>query len=129
LDDGVGRYLGISGLGSAEREVKRFDSRLKKLDLKHTIRNRLGLPDQLIEALLGNCAIALVVNVAAMRRTRRMSIDENAKWHETLTRCRSHHEVNIPSVKAIGDPPVGRIQCNRFSANRPIPLKRPMVER
>jgi hypothetical protein len=66
---------------SAERERKDLHAGIEKLDLDLSIGDGLRLSDQLIEALLGNCAVALVVNVNSVSGARRLSIDEHAKSH------------------------------------------------
>lgn len=58
-----------------EREVEGFDTRIEKFNLKLAIDNRLRLTNQLVEPLLGSCAVALAVNVDPARSARRLSID------------------------------------------------------
>ena len=60
---------------STEREHKHFHTRIEELDLEQAIRDRLRLPDQLIQALLGHGAPALRVDVDAVRGTRRLAVD------------------------------------------------------
>ena len=71
---------------SAERESKRLDAGIKKLDLEQSIGDGLLLSDQLIKPLFGKRADALVVNVDAVSSTGRLSIDQHAK----LDRCSGH---------------------------------------
>jgi hypothetical protein len=35
------------------------------------------LPDELVQPLVGHCAMALAVNVGPVRRARRLSVDEH----------------------------------------------------
>src|SRR5260370_15445137 len=87
LSLGLGQQLKcgdrVNGLcrGSAERERESLHARIEKLDLELPISNGLRLPDQLIEPLFGSRAVALLVNVTAMSRARRLSIEEHAKAH------------------------------------------------
>ena len=67
--------------GSAEREGKDLHARTEKLDLELAIDDGLRLPDQLVQTLLGDGAVALFVNVNSVSRARRLSIDQHAKSH------------------------------------------------
>ena len=67
--------------GSAEREREGLHARIEKLDLEQSIGDGPGLPDQLIQPLLGNRAVALLVDVDAVSSTWRLSIDQHAKPH------------------------------------------------
>jgi hypothetical protein len=67
--------------GSSEREAKSLHARTKKLDFKLVIGNWSGLPDQLVQSLLGNRTVALFVNVNSVRRAWRLSIDQHAKFY------------------------------------------------
>src|SRR5687767_10794268 len=91
----VSRDQIASATESAEREAISFHPRILKLDLKLSIRDGLGLPDQLIEALFGNPAVAPLVNVGSVSTIRRLSIDEHAKRHRQTSLGRSHHEVHV----------------------------------
>src|SRR5215208_591755 len=72
------RVLGL-GRGSAERERKSLDARIEELDLELSIGDGLRLPDQLIQPLFGERAVALVVDVVSVSGARRLSVDEDAK--------------------------------------------------
>src|SRR6476659_1174204 len=67
--------------GSAERERKRLHARIETRDLELPIGDGLRLPDQLIEPLCRNRAIAVVVYIKSVRSARRLSIEEHAKAH------------------------------------------------
>ena len=86
------------------------------------------MPDQLIQPLFGNRAVALVVDVDSVRSARRLSIDEHAKSHGGSSRCRSHDEMKIAGVKAVRDPPVGLVQHSGLFLHRPIARKGPLIE-
>src|SRR5215471_21319874 len=53
--------------GSSECETERFGAGIEKLDLKPSVHDGLRLADQLIHPLLAERAIAVPVNVGAMR--------------------------------------------------------------
>src|SRR5215212_2768185 len=124
----LGRWVNSLCHGSAERERKSLHPRIKKLDLEVAISDGLGLSDQLIQPLLGNRAVALLVNVDSVSSPRRLPVDEHAKSHGGSSRCRSHHEMKIAGVKAVSDPPVGLVQHGGLSLHSPITQKRPMIE-
>jgi hypothetical protein len=52
------------------------------------------LPDQLIQSLFGNRAVALVVYISPVSSARRPPIDEHAKSDGRPSRCRSHDDWN-----------------------------------
>ena len=114
--------------GSAEREIKRSHAWIEKLDLELSIRDGLGLSDQLIRPLLGSRAVALFVSVDSVSDAWRLSVDEHAKSHGSSTPCRRHDEVQIAGVKAVRDPPVGLVQDIGPAPHRPITRERPMIE-
>src|SRR6516164_9703706 len=91
---------------SAERERKSLNVRIEKLDLKLPIGDRFRLADQLIKALPGGAAVALLVNIASVSRARRLPIDQHAKSHGCSGNCRSHDQVQIAGMKAVGDAPI-----------------------
>src|SRR5207244_13150900 len=102
------------------REGKSLHARIEELDLELWIRDGRRLPDQLIQALFGHGAVALVVNVNSMSGARRPPIDEHAKSHGRSLRGRAHDEMKIAGVKAVRDPPVGLVQHNGLLTHRPI---------
>ena len=79
--------LGMIGLHSPrfgtspECECEGLHAWIEKLDFELAISNGFGLPDQLVETLFGHCPVALVVNINAVGRARRLSIDQHAKSH------------------------------------------------
>ena len=64
---------------SAERERKRFHARVEKLDLELSIDHGLRLTYQLVQALFGHVAVALLVDVDSVRFAGRLSVDQHAK--------------------------------------------------
>ena len=87
---------GFSPRHLAEREREGLHAGIEKLDLEQPIGDRLGLPDQLIQALLGDRAVALVVDIDAVSRTWRAARRSAREIAQRLpgaagpmTRCRS----------------------------------------
>src|SRR4051812_33231607 len=112
---------------SAEGEGERLHARVDELDLERAIGDRVRLSDQLIQALLRRYAIPLSVDVEPMGGARRLAVEQHTESHRTGTTRRSHHEVQVSAVKAVGDSPV-LARCNRLPADRPLAIQRPLVE-
>src|SRR5262249_59182164 len=87
----------------AERERKDLDARTGKLDLDLAIDDGFGLPDQLVQALLRHRAVALLVDIGAVRRAGRLPVDQNAKSHRRARCGRAHDEMEIAGVGKIHD--------------------------
>ena len=65
--------------GSAKRERKRLHALVEKLDLAAAIYDGLRLSNELIKTLVIGDAHSLVVEIAAARRNRRLSVEQHAK--------------------------------------------------
>src|ERR1700694_5816464 len=128
VGEAVVAVLMIPPNGSAERERKRLHARIEELDLELSVSDGVRLPDQLIQPLLGNRAVALVVDVASVSSARRLSVDEHAKSHGSSSRRRCHDEMKIAGVKTVRDPPVGLVQHDGVSLHRPVAGKGPIIE-
>jgi hypothetical protein len=110
-------------LRSAERERKGLHARIEELQLELSSSDRLRLSDHLIQPLLGDRAVALVVYIKSVRSSRRLAIDEHAKSNGMPSRCGSHDNVKIASLKAVRDPPAGFVQHSGVVIDRPIARK------
>jgi hypothetical protein len=110
----------MSRSGSAERERKSFHARIEKLDLELSIGDGLGLSDQLVQPLFGNCAVALLVNVNSVSRAWRLSIDQHAKSHGRSWHRWAHDEMKIAGVKAVRDASTGLVQYGGILLHSPI---------
>jgi hypothetical protein len=111
-----------SGDCSTESECESLHARVKELDLELAISDRLRLPDQLIQTLLGRGAVPLVVHVESVCVAWRLAIDEDAKAHGSAGRRGSHHEMNVTGVEAVRDAPVRLVQQGSIflhGSNRP----------
>jgi hypothetical protein len=113
---------------SAEGERERFHIGIEELDLEPSIGDRSGLSNQLIQALLGDRAVALVVDVSSMARARRPSIDQHSKRNGSSASGGSHDEVEIARMKLVCDPPASSVRHSRLCLQRPFTGKRPLVE-
>src|SRR6266516_7852396 len=115
-------------MGSAEREAERLDAPIQKLDLELAVDDRPLLPDQLIGALFGHNAAALLIDVSAVRRTGRLPVEANDKARGVTAPCRSHDEVDISRMKSIVDLAVWLLQRDGLAAERPIACERPFFQ-
>ena len=66
---------------SSEREHVRFEGGVEKLDVEAPVDDRTGLADQLVEALVGDGAVAVLVDVQAVSGTRRLPVDADPEGH------------------------------------------------
>ncbi len=115
-------------MGSAEREAERLDAWILKLDLELAVDDRPLLPDQLIGALFGHNAAALLIDVSAVRRTGRLPVEANDESRGGPAPGRSHDEVDVTRVKSIVDLAVRLLRCDGLAAERPIACECPFVQ-
>src|SRR5688572_12397909 len=114
--------------GSAERESKNLHARTEKLDLELALGDGIGLSDQLIQPLFGDCAVALLVNVYSVSHARRLSVDQHAKSHGRFWLRRAHYEMKITRVKTIRDGSIRLVQHDGLVLDGPIARKRPIIQ-
>ena len=94
-DRSAAKWRDLRSRPSPKRKTKYLCARILKLNFKGMIRDRLRLPDQLIQPLFLDRAVALFVNVAPVRCTRRRpSIStryrtEDPRTAGPITICRS----------------------------------------
>src|SRR5262249_39177275 len=112
----------------AEREREGLDAGVEERDLAGAIGNRPALPDELVEPLLDDGAVALIVGVAAVGLVWRLAVDQGAE-PDRCSRCRrSHHQVEVAGVEAVGDLVAAGLRCPRLFGHGPITGQGPMVE-
>src|SRR5262249_17117801 len=105
VDDCFGK-----GPASAEREAESLGARIKKLDFNLAIGDWSALPDQLVQPLLAERAVALFVNIEPVGCAWRLSVDQHAEFHRCLGRRRAHHEIEVARMEAVCDAAVGLVQ-------------------
>jgi hypothetical protein len=81
-----------------------------------------------VEPLAGDRAMALAVNVGAVRRARRRSVDEHPDRMDVPPDGRPHDQVKVASVEAVRDLPGGLVQRGGLFGRRPVPGQGPMIE-
>src|SRR6266496_2104484 len=112
----------------AEGECVGLNARIEEGDLECVLGDGATLADELVEPLFGHRAVALVVDVGSVGSARRLPVDEHATSYGSPSRGRSHDEMQVAGVEAVGDPPVGLVQHDSLSLHRPITSQGPMVE-
>src|SRR5204862_2971978 len=105
---------------SSERKDISLHARIEKLDLEHSIGNRLGLPDELVEPLFSGRAVALLVDVGPVSIPRRAPIKEHAETYRRSARWWSHDQMQIARVKPVDDASVGLVERYGTGVQRPI---------
>jgi hypothetical protein len=110
-----------------EGEIKHLCTGREKFDLEVPIRDGVRLANQLVKAGLGEHAVARAVDIKAMSKSGRLPIDRHAETHRNARR-RSHDQVKIAGLKAIGNSPSRLVQDGCLSADAPVSLQCPMVE-
>src|SRR5205823_5837051 len=111
-----------------ERERERLDTRIEELDLELSIDDRSWLPDQLVQALFDDRAVAALVRIDPVSWPRRVAVDRHTEaQRDSLTR-RPHHEVKVARVKAIHHAPVKRAKNGGLTVDRPLADQRPLIE-
>src|SRR5271165_5568267 len=112
-----------------EREVVGAHTGLEELDPEGTIRNRSGLPNELIQTRVLHPARPLRVHVVTMTSGWRSAVQCHTKPNR-LPRCGwRQHEVKIACVKPVGDRARHLIERREFTTDRPEPSKVPLVAR
>src|SRR5215218_7107925 len=115
----LGRWVNSLCRGSAERERKSLHARIEKLDLELSIGDGLRLPEQLVQPLFADRAVALLVDVDPVSGARRLSIDEYAKRHRQTSLGRSHHEVHVARMEPDRNPSGRLVEHCRVLSKRP----------
>ena len=79
-----------------------------------TIDERVRLPKQLVQPLLATVSLPFV-DVASVRRARRLPVDQHAEAHRRSRRCGPHYEVKVAAMKTVhGRPRTCTMQSRRF---------------
>src|SRR5207245_6585372 len=113
---------------SSERGHVQFRAGLQKLDLEHSIANRPWLANELVETMLVHRAVALVVDIGAMRVARRLTIEQNAEAHCRPARDRPHDQMQIARLEAIRQAPIRLVDCCGARSHRPVAAERPLIQ-
>jgi hypothetical protein len=120
--------LGQFDLGSAEGEGVGVDAGIKKTDHEFAVAHFAGLPDELIEAMAGDDALAVGVNIDPMRIARIPAVDRHAEAHGLAVGGRAKHEMQITRMEAIDNAAVRGTQVRMLAADRPGSDEAPLVQ-
>jgi hypothetical protein len=82
---------------------------------------------ELVHAAFPDQAVAVSVDIDAVRRARSLAVEEDAEGNR-LVRPRGQHEVRVPGVEPVGDASGGLIECDMLAADRPLAGEGPLVE-
>src|SRR5437016_6310876 len=122
------RHAGRAWRASSERKDISLHAQIEKLDLEHSIGNRLGLPDELVEPLFSGRAVALLVDVGPVSIPRRAPIKEHAETYRRSARWRSHHQMQVARAESVDDASVGLVEGYGSGGYGPIAAEPPFVE-
>src|SRR5829696_9163967 len=115
-------------LDLAEGEGVGVDAWVEEGDLEGALADQAGLADELVQAWFGDGAVALVVDVDPVGGARWLPVDPHVEPHGSPLGWRSHDQVQIPGVEAVGDLPLGLVERDGLWLDRPVTSKGPMVE-
>src|SRR6185295_2384821 len=90
---------------SAEREAIRLGACVEELDLEASLPDAPGLADQLVEALFGQGADALLVEVEPVGGARRLPVEKHAEPERCPRPRRPHHEIDVARLELERDAP------------------------
>src|SRR5918994_6877055 len=110
--------------GSTKREAEELHAWLEELDLEGALADRSRLADELVGPLLGDTAIALGIDVGAVRAGCRLAIETHPEWDRGAARGRPHHQVHITSLESDSEPGVRRRRRGGTPRDRPAARRR-----
>ena len=85
------------------------------------------LAHELAQAAVPEQAVAVFVDVDAVRRAGGLAVEEHAEggW---LSRCAKQHEMRVAGVEPVGDAPAGLVEPDTLAPDRPLAGQGPVVE-
>src|SRR5215813_14953955 len=111
-----------------KREGKRFYSRIDELDLELPVHDGFRLSNQLIHPRLRNSAATLTVHINSVSRAWHVPIDEHAKTCRRSRRQRSHDQMEVAGMEAVGNAATRFLQDDPLSLNGPITSQSPLIQ-
>src|SRR5215211_4806273 len=114
--------------GLAEGEGVGLDAWVEEGDLEGAVAYGAGLADELVQAWFGDGAVALIVDVGSVGGTHGLAVQVHAEPHRCPWGSRSHDQVQVAGVEAVGDAPVGLVEHDRLPPDRPVTREGPVVE-
>jgi hypothetical protein len=78
---------------------------IQECDLECAVDDRSPLANELVEPSLGDRALAPVVDIATVRFSGWLAVEEDAEGHRLCGRSGTRDEVKVPRVEPMDDPP------------------------
>jgi hypothetical protein len=97
-------------------------------DLEGAVGHGAVLADELVKPLVGEGAVAFTVHVATVIIGGRLAVQENLEAHGGTGRLRSHDQVKVAGVEAVGDLSAGSVRCGGLFSDRPVRGQGPVVQ-
>src|SRR5580692_5882336 len=128
------RFIHFSRLQTSTRtstksEGKRLHARIEEFNFEGPVFNRPLLPDELIQPVLLNRAVAIRVGVAAVILTRWSAVKLNREPNRLAILRRSQHQVQIARMKPKRNLSRSRLQYGAFFAHFPCSGQSPLIQR
>ncbi len=102
--------------GLPEGEGVDLGARVEEGDLEGALDDARRLPDELVQPLIDQGAVAFVVHVEPVRRPRRLAVEQNAVTHRAAGRRRTHDSVQVARLEPVDDPAVGGVGLAELSS-------------
>src|SRR5262245_9118998 len=112
----------------AESECVGLSARIKEPDLKSALRDCALLPDQLVEPLTGHDSRAVGINVRAMVRARRRTIDGDLESDRLAIRSGTQNKVKVPGTVSVDDAAALFLKGRMLVVDGPLAGKSPFVQ-
>jgi len=104
----------------AEGKRVNLDAGIEEDDLEGSLGDGATLADKVVKLWLSGSAVAEAVHMSSVRSPRRPSVEVHAKSHGRTWRCRSHNQVQVAGVEAVGDSPLGLVKDRGLHPHRPL---------
>src|SRR3954447_3409623 len=116
------------GVALAERERVRLGAGLKEGGLQRSVADGGVLAYELVQAAVPKHAVAVLVNVDAVRAARSLAVEEHAKGDRLVSSGREH-EMRVPGRGTARDAPAGLLERDTFRLECPCAREGPQVQR
>src|SRR5689334_12655355 len=93
-----------SGQTSTECERECLYAGIEELDLELPVDDRFWLADQLMQPLLNHAPVPGRVYIEAVSLAWRLTVDRDTEPNMVAFTLRTHDEMKVSRVKAVGDP-------------------------
>src|SRR5512133_2436449 len=101
---------------------------LEESDLQRPLADRVVLAHELVQAAVPEQAVAVLVDIHAVRGAGSLAVEEHPK-RNPLARFGSEHEMRVARVEAEGDAAAGLVENDILAPDRPLASEGPVVQR